>query len=176
MAASGKRTLKVVVTESLAAGAGRSQAGSIPSDISAEQTWSSGAGTAGTINLVSFNQLTITPGSPSTAVTHDFDAMTSPSGSAADFANLRGIYVEFESGEASTICIIGASGADAFEDVIMGGTTPSIKLPLGGVFCLDNPLGSAGWAVGTNNDDLKFDCGTFSTTNAVVNALYVGNS
>ena len=176
MSATGKRTFKIQVTESLAAGTNRSSAVSLTSQLSADQDWDSGAGTAETINLVSFNELTIAPGSPSTAVTHDFDTMTTISGSAADFANLRGIYAHFDSGAASTVCIIGASGADAFEDVIMGGTTPSVKLPLGGVFALDNPLGSAGWAVATNNDDLKFDCGTFATTNAVVQVIYVGNS
>lgn len=171
------RQLKVTVSETLPAGA------SLPEDLTISNSaiantvsFSAGAGGAGTVNLISFNKMTIAPGSPSTPVTHDLDALTDLVGTAIDFAHVRGIYCQFVSGAAGTTCTIGASGVDAFDDVILGGTTPSVKLPLGGVFALDNPLGANGWPVGTNNDDVKFDCGTFATTDAIVTATYIGNS
>lgn len=171
------RKLELRVTETLAAGASLPEAKDVQAlAINSTQAFTAGAGGAETINLISYNKMTITPGSPSTAVTHDLDVMADLVGTAIDFAAVRGIYCQFVSGAAGTSCIIGNSGADAFEDAFMNGTTPAVVLPRGGIFAIDFPLESAGWTVTTNEDDLKFDCGTFATTNAVLTATYVGNS
>jgi hypothetical protein len=176
MAGSLTRTLTVEGRTIYTAGSDIPTQQTLAANIAPSKAWSNGAGAAGEVDTVVFKEVTITPGSPSTAVTHDLDALANMAGATVDFAHLRCLYVYFVSGPATPAeIILGNSGADALEDAFMNGTTPAILIQQTGIFALDKPLGTTGWVVTTNEDDLKYDAGTFSTTNVVFHVIYGGN-
>lgn len=176
MGATLRRAFTVNAEQTLAAGTARASDISIKSQFSDEISLTDGAGGSGTVSMVAYVKDTIAPGSPSTAVNHNLAAITSPAGSSVTFTAIRGVYSHVLSGPSAVQVIVGASGSNAFEDQFMGGTTPSVKMELGGMFGVDRPLTATGWNCTTTNTTLKFDAGTFATTSTVVETIYAGNT
>lgn len=175
MSAKAERSLTITLTDIIEAGNNLPDAVNVTATANGIKAVFGTGSAAGQVNLVAFRKTTIAPGSPSAAVTHDLKAIPGFSGENVAFASLVGVYHSYDSGGAAKV-IVGNSGASALETTFLGGTTPSVGLPLKGIFALDSPASAAGWAVAAGSKDLKLDAGTFAGDPAVVRSYYCGRA